>query len=398
MKLIALILSLFILTGCEATILTKDEYLSKNSKIINLTDREDYKGLEMLDENIKNKDIILTGESHGINLDDELRIKLLRYLKENINIKYYLMETSYSNAYFMNKYLKTGDEEILKEIYKNSYGTYSYNKDEYNFIKYIYEYNKTLDEKDKIEIIGIDIEFQMKNTYKYIKEVFNEEKISQDIKEYIEKLNVNSSYYLANDSIDERYKKLKENCEDFLNEINNNQDFYKSILNEEFTGVKNVLESTITLADVSLDTENSTQLRENRIYNNFIALDEQLEKGKYFGQWGNLHIVENMSGYESEKVDSLAIKLRKSEIYKGKVLSISYLYQNCMSIEKPEVNKGYTESKIDDYITEEFKVYNDRDCYIFDINKKNSPYEEKSYIDYIVLINNSKASKTLDFH
>lgn len=397
MKLITIILSLFLLTGCETTILSEEEYLKKNHEIINLKDKKDYEGMDILDKNLRGKDIILTGELHGINLDDELRIKLLSYLKEKINIKYYLMETSYSNAYFMNKYLKTGDEKILKEAYKNFYGTYSYNEDEYNLIKYIYEYNKTLDEKDKIEIVGIDLEFQMANAYKYVKEVFNEENLSQDVKGYIERLSVKSGYYSNDNSMKESYKKLKINCEEFLKEIDGNQDYYKNILKKEFTGVKNVLESIITLANISLGIGEPTEIRERRIYNNFMALDSQLEKGKYFGQWGNLHVVENMSEDENNQIDSFATRLRKSNKYKGKVLSISYLYQNCMHIETPIGESGYTERKVWESMTDEFKVYNEEDCYIFDINKKSSPYEEKAYIDYIVVINNSKASKPLKF-
>lgn len=79
MKLISILLAILLLTGCQSTVLSEDEYLSKNYKPINLNSSEDFSGLEILEKNLINKEIILTGENHGINLDNKLQIKLVKY-------------------------------------------------------------------------------------------------------------------------------------------------------------------------------------------------------------------------------------------------------------------------------------------------------------------------------
>lgn len=133
-------------------------YLQKNYSAINLEDENEFEDLAIMDSDIKGKEIIFTAEVHGSKANKELNMKFLKYFKEKNNFKYYLYETPYSDAYFINKYLETGDIKILEEIYKPLKGTLAWNKDSYNYWKRLYEYNKTLPKRKKIQVIGVDIE------------------------------------------------------------------------------------------------------------------------------------------------------------------------------------------------------------------------------------------------
>ncbi len=76
-----------------------------------------------MDDDLKDGEIFLTGENHGIKANIELRTKFLKYYKERTNFKYYLCELPYSMTYFLNIYLETKDENILKDIYRPLKGT-----------------------------------------------------------------------------------------------------------------------------------------------------------------------------------------------------------------------------------------------------------------------------------
>lgn len=284
------------------------------------------------------------------------------------------METSYSIAYFLNKYLESGDEEILENVYKNCYGTSAYNIDDYNFIKELYKFNNTLDGKDKIKIVGIDIEHMIPVSYMYLEEVLNNENVSDKVKSYISCLNIDFKSLKDGHNMLNILEKVKDNSNNLLNEINKNQSLYKDILKNEFIGTRLVLENIIALCDYQLNYETGMTIREERIYNNFKVLDEKLEKGKYFGQWGGLHISDNMNkSYEENNlgiIDSFAMSLRKDEKYKNKVLSILYTYKDSKYMDNPTDTRGYSENTLNT-VGEEFRplTSGNSNCYIFDINK-----------------------------
>ncbi len=151
------------------------KYLMNNyNKII--MGEEDIQSLSIIDEDLRDKEIFLTGENHGVKANVELRMKFLKYFKEKIDFKYYLCELPYSTAYFINMYLKTGNEDILKEVYTALKGTDAWNKDDYFHWKEVYKYNETLSKDRKITIVGIDIEHQPINALKFMEYCLPEKK------------------------------------------------------------------------------------------------------------------------------------------------------------------------------------------------------------------------------
>ena len=123
------------------------DYLKANYSNIdpNYNIRED---LSLMDSDLENNNVFLIGENHGVKANVILRMKFLRYCKEKTNFKYYIYELPHSVAYFLNKYLDSGDENILKEAYRFFNGTYAWNRDEYNQWKDLYKYNNTLSKEE----------------------------------------------------------------------------------------------------------------------------------------------------------------------------------------------------------------------------------------------------------
>lgn len=415
-----------ITTGCSSTkTLDVESYLDKNNSVINLQDTNDFEGLDLIKDDIKDKKIIFTGEHHALQKDDLFRMKLIKYLQKEIGLNYYLAEMGYSSAYFFNKYLESGDEDILKKVFLGIEYAQAFNKDDYNFFKDLYEFNKSLEEEDKIKIVGIDIEYSIGSSYDYIKDILKGETLETDeFKKLLESLQNLKSYLktLTPANKDEDYElellnDLNLSIDILLEDIKNNEDLYINLFQEDFFGFKIVVKNikAMCLSQFTDDAKGNMRIREEQIYENFIIQDKKIDEAIYFGQWGSLHIdkipvkVANVQSEEKTTyVDfkSIASRIDTSDKYTGKVMSILYNYEDkygdkYSSHINREMFNNYLKSK--------------DDCILFDLRNSNSPFKENfispfnegtlydnkkhitDYIDYMVIIKDVAQSPKLDF-
>ncbi|MGL5753838.1 MAG: hypothetical protein ACRCYC_00780 [Paraclostridium sp.] len=364
-------LSTGLLAGCTSTEpLSTEEYLNHNKASINLDSIDDFKGLDLLKEDLENKKVILTGEMHGFDKDKILNIKMVRYLQKEIDLKYYLAEMGYSNAYFINKYLKTGDEDILQQAFSHVKGTAGHNEDNYNFYKQLYEFNKDLDDDDKIKIIGIDIEHNPISSHDYIKDIINSEKseiesinsLLESLKNYQNK----GDTYEWKAAMDDLYLKVN----NVIIDLQTNEKFYKNLLGKEFLGFTIVVENIKATCDAYKDEMKFDYIRENQIYKNFIILDSTIDDGKYYGQWGLGHIYQEKVTYTSFDIEFFGSKLDKDNKFKDTVMSIAYVYDKPSSKYIP--GSYYVNTDIfSDYIK------NKNTCMLFKLNGHKSPFENE---------------------
>lgn len=97
------------------------------------------------------KNVIILGESHASAVAAEIFPALVAYLNKKNGLTQILLEFGPAEAYFYNKYLKTGNEKHLNyTIYGGSYQQWL------EAWREIYQYNNTL--TNKITIIGIDFD------------------------------------------------------------------------------------------------------------------------------------------------------------------------------------------------------------------------------------------------
>jgi len=385
-----------------------EEYLLNNYTIVNLEDDIEFTDLSILDSDLEGKEIFFTGELHGVKANEELRWKFLKYFKEKTDFKYYLCELGYSHAYFINKYLDTGDLNILEEMYKSLKGTYEWNKDNYNHWRKLYEYNKTLPVDKRIRVVGVDIEHQIDNAYRYLVDVLPEREVPGEIKENVEEIkdilnNYNHSY--SSVAVTHSRKLLKD--------MEEKENIYREYLGDNFTGFKFVNLNVLNTAKAYNRDWNEYQwnnTRDKMIYENFIILLNELPEGKYYGQWGLNHAFQS----KEDEVMWFGAHLNSDESkYKGKILTIAYFYDACQRMSTVE-NRTYSTSELD-FIPQIFKVANDltsSNMNIYKLNSKGSPLfqlpmnstftgkalEDKvvDFFQYIVCIKNSKATEPLN--
>ena len=374
------------------------DYLEKNYRVIYPND-ESMKDLSIMDNDLKNKEIFLTGENHGVKANIELRIKFLKYFKEKTNFKYYLCELPYSMTYFLNTYLKTNDESIIENIYEPLKGTDAWNKDEYDYWKYLYKFNQELSETDKIILVGIDIEHQPQNAFNFMIHCLDKNCVSEKVLDYVKR------FGKGHDIMD---KELKHLCKKISRELAENERLYRNSLKEYYDKFKHVNNNLLNAIE-SYSGNNFNGVRDKKMYKNFLKIYSCLPKDKYFGQLGLSHIFQK----SFPNIAWFASSLEKKESqFKGKVLSIAYAYKNCRYL-YPTTRRNYV-SSIDtlEPSIKEFGYFIGNDYTLFKLDRDESPFNKKliwplehksptggvtaDYFQYLMVIKDSEAMEGLN--
>ncbi|WP_346916815.1 erythromycin esterase family protein [Clostridium sp.] len=383
------------------------EYLKENYSSIDLEDQSEFADLAIMDSDIEEKEIFFTAELHGTKANEQLNMKFLKYFKEKTDFKYYLCELPYSDVYFINKYLDTGDIKILEEIYKPLKGTFAWNKDSYNHLKKLYEYNNTLPKESRIKAVGVDIEHQPINAYKFLVDILPEKEAPKEIKAVIDKI---KSTFNDLDKFDETFAQCSNELQ---KDIEEKENIYKEYLGENFTGFSLVNMNVLNKVEAYKHKEDPVDwnnTRDKMMYENFQILQKELPKGKYYGQWGLDHTFQSK---EKDKMMFAAYLNSNGSIFKDKILTVIYNYDNCERM-VPNGNGEYNTIELNT-IYPQIKGANDLlegNLNIYKLTGENSPFSKTpmyytfnkeeleasmlDFLQYIVCIRDSKATEPLN--
>lgn len=338
--------------------------------------------LSIMDGDLKGKEIFLTGENHGVKANVDLRMKFVKYFKERTDFKYYLWELPYSTAYFLNKYLQTGDEDILRDVYSNLEGTDAYNQDDYKHWQDLYQYNKSLDKERRITLIGIDIEHQSINAVKFINHCLSQALANSNCRDQENPESIRDIDRQLEVLMDLAEKENQTHGQDYSQEIkalayklladlNSNKVVYQEILGDHYLSCQLVVQNLLNRYQV-YEGNNFNHIRDGIMYKNFREIYAGLPKDKYFGQLGLSHIFQQSFPY----VDWFAALLEKDPGFQGKILSIAYVYKDCKYL-YPTQRRAYT-SSIDtlDPAIEAFQDLLQGPFTIFKLNGPESPFAQ----------------------
>lgn len=409
--LFTFLFSLVILQSCSQT---KTDYLKDNR--LDLTSSE-------FDFPQKKFNIIGYGAYHGSAKTEKTEFALIKSLTKDGTIKYYLPETDFSIGHYFNKYLKTGDTILLKDLVYN-YGTrvpQEKSIETYEKWKEIKKLNDKLQEKDKLKVVGIDLLVTYKYTSKHLLEIIDFEQTEEkSLKEIVNMVQLDTTDFSPQYNSYSK-KVLMTFVEDYEK---NPTKFEKNIKN------KFVLDHLIQNLKYTFKNFDNSSKREQIIYDNYMNLSSlyNFHKNPQFLRFGFFHLEKEREG---NKV-SFFTKLIENSVYKRKdiISVIGYLTKSRVLWDIVyDENKNYktytTEGGygIGDYDKEYFlgienlKKTKMSDITLFRLNKKNTPYNdgnpdlmeivmigEKSngqdvkgksttdFLDYAILISNSKAS------
>ena len=262
-------------------------YLKNNSSTIDLLNP-----IFHFNEDFYTNDVFFFGFIHGSEKPQKFDLELLKDLNKH-GVRHYAPEVDYSLAYFFNKYLSSGDEAIL------DFACHQYrirvpqdaSVQFKNKWKNIYEYNKSLPEKDQISIIGLDKEYSKELTLTHLAYIAPENPTGVDI---IDSLKFFKNLKLKEINIISRkpvYKSGK-NWEYFFG--TEKTAFYKRFVSkykkDSISLLKAFGENSNDLKH--LMSQSKTLNRENIIYENFQKLCMSLTENqeKVYLNYGYFHI------------------------------------------------------------------------------------------------------------
>lgn len=383
------------------------DFLKDNHANIDTTDNNNFSTFKLLDSALEGKEVFFTAENHGVATNSELEIKFLKYFKQKTGIKYLLLEISYSDGQVLNKYMSTGDESILEEMYKPLKGTFAWNKQSYGIWRKLYEFNKSLPEDERIKIIGIDIEHQYTNAIRYMESLIPDRKAPQEIADFISKLNVIYNK-ISKDPFAYAYVDFSNKLDE---SIKSNHKVYEEYFGEKLFDFELVNENIIAQVKAYEGKTNNSfnQIRDSKMYDNFKKIYLRMPNGKFYGQWGLNHTFQKRQA----SVDWLASLMNSSDSpVKGRILSIVYLYDNCEMM-----CRDYKTTELNTLASDKEKLdlFAKEDITLFKLTGKASPFEKEliwlfsengcgdkpiegvttDYFQYMILIKNAKATTPL---
>ena len=249
-------------------------YLANNHEKITLGGPNNF---SIFDDAFYANQLFLVTESHGYYKPHQIDAELFKQLNKKNGVRYYLAEVDFSQAFYINKYLNTGNEVFLKPVYE-----YWFNKQaqwgcKAGFEKWkdLYNYNLTLPKGKKIVIIGLDEAQDLNMNKKLLTEITTEVKYKAGNK-MMDSLLSYSAFDLNKDSTKPFMKFAKR----MIFDMTTNEAWYKKIFKTKYFDFRFILKNIA-----------SNKGRETKLFENFNTFYNQykLENQKMYGFWGRYH-------------------------------------------------------------------------------------------------------------
>lgn len=359
------------------------------------------------------------GAYHGSARTYEAEFILIKSLKEQKSLDYYLPEMSFSQAFFFQKYLENGDEDLLKKLVLSYQAIVVQEGSIETFLhwKNLRKLNQSYSE-NPIKVIGFDIinnyEFPIKHLV-YLAENVESWKEKEDLEKLL--LDEDTDFSIRN----EQLKNLLKTFIKSYRKNKENKDIY----------IHNVWDFNFILKNIEDNFEEKID-REKIIYENYLLIKNQYQLGnkKQFVKYGFFHIQKEQETdypsfftrliqnhiYKKEKVITVMGYLTKSKVLWDKVYDKNGNYKSFT------IKRGFG---VGDYWNEYFKGIKHlkkaklSDITLFRINSENSPYHfgldlvevkyflknsqiklqnknTTDFIDYAILIRNSENQKPIE--
>ena len=282
-------------------------YLSKNKQEIKLAEQEKF---EIFDNEFYKNQIFLFGENHGSANPQELDFLFFKHLYKKEKVRHYIAEIDHIKAWMLNNYLKDGNKNWLKKIFKSwiSESAQWANKSNWEKYKKLHQFYKTLPESEKFIIIGIDVIQDYSLLNEYVTHIFGNK---------TSKINLINQFVATSDTI--KYKNRKA-IGDLARKIQvdiKENNLYKIELKDNFKSFDLLVKNAGYIGN--------KMYRDSIMYRTFddIASSLELKNKKFYGFLGFYHCLQN----SYEKSYPFASHLKKNVAY-NKVVSLQMLALN----------------------------------------------------------------------
>jgi Erythromycin esterase len=270
--------------------------------------------LPLFDPAFYRNQLFLLGEVHGFQKPQEVDFALLRHLNRRVGVRYYVAEVDMSQAYFLNRYLTTGNDSTLMRVFRQWVRETAQwaNRDFFRKIQRIRTLNQTLPANRQIQFLGIDRIQDRALVAEYLTGLLAGKKLSS-----IAQLRIDS---LRNMLTVKTPDSLRANLAlRWLTDLDMNPAGYQKTI------------GTATVAELRHLLQNLAYLktirgREKTIVANFTALYHRLNlhTEKLYGFWGFFHVLQ---AAPTDGSQSMATMLRGSTLpVHDKIVSLACQY------------------------------------------------------------------------
>lgn len=261
--------------------------------------------------NLPRAQVYFVGQLHNNEANTIIEEALLLSLHAKYDVQYQLLEYAHSAAFLINRYLQTGDEDLLKFIHADA---------KFNFIKSIKAYNNNLSADTQIRFYGVDFENRQNGKYT--------QKALAIILDQLKPPTSNSLALLLSDIVTAQPMDLEKNLIRLKSYVQENDSISRALLGKYYLDVL-----LITNAQFNFSSR-----RDASMVSNFSRLYDELAKEgrnpKFFASFGTGHINPNNK-------DGIATKLMlgQQSPVKNNVCVLGVQYFNCL-FSKENVQKA----------------------------------------------------------
>ncbi len=166
--------------------------LSAQKTVLDVENNNDYSSFSVLDSAYLSQfTLFFTGEDHRyLKSNSQLELKMFKHLHKTAGARVFMMEFGYSLGYAANKYVQTGDSNILDLLDKHTYDEY------FELFKGLRDFYDSLPENEKFSLASVDLEREPVYPVKMLESLLPENSTPHDsIKLHIDALKAISEYH-----------------------------------------------------------------------------------------------------------------------------------------------------------------------------------------------------------
>ena len=158
-----------------------NQYWEDNKNLLESVNQNENLTFRNLDHYLKTNDLFLYGEFHGIKETTKIDFELIKYFNKKAGMKIHLAEIDFSQAYFLNEYLKSGNEKLIDYVLNSWIIYHGHNNLDYkNKWIQIYKLNEVNPENSQIKVYGIDKIQNIEVTKNHLKTLLSKLHLSSD--------------------------------------------------------------------------------------------------------------------------------------------------------------------------------------------------------------------------
>ena len=339
----------------------------------------------------------LLGEVHGVATNNDVDLTLLKFFQRTAKIRTYVSEISYAHSWYLNRFLRTGNEAPLDRVFEQLRGrTVDASREKRGFWEAMRRWNLSLPPRDRIGIAGIDLERFPGITLSFLREELEgSAAVPRNLR--------TAAAGLLRLTADAAPAELKEAADNLGAAIDKARAECSAAFGDEaLFGIEQAIRNLRDRDRAAPGHGDFDRIRDRAIYDNFLALSGRLPAGSLYGRIGFAHVAQH--AYQGKHWLSYFLN-RPPSRWAGRVVGIWPLYRQSRRLAILNHHTGAIDCSDDSILTEPFGRAAESDITLFKLTGSDSLFSRHlfipggadggvttDYFQYVVLMNNASAA------